>query len=102
MRARRDRPLCPPPAATGWCSTPSDVSANLRCPGLVSSLESQSLEVGRETSAKEGSAMGRHLGRRAFLGGSVAACWATSGGSSLSAGGAENRRETYTYKTVGD
>jgi acetyl esterase/lipase len=46
--------------------------------------------------------MGRHLGRRAFLGGSVAACWATAGSSSVSAGGVEIRRETYTYKTVGD
>src|SRR4051812_40437927 len=46
--------------------------------------------------------MGRHLGSRAFLGGSVATCWATAGGSSVAAGGSENRRETYTYKTVGD
>jgi acetyl esterase/lipase len=46
--------------------------------------------------------MEQHLGRRAFLGGTVAGLVATAGTAPGSARGAEVRRETYTYKTVGD
>jgi acetyl esterase/lipase len=46
--------------------------------------------------------MALSLGRRAFLGGSVAGLLATAGVAPRSATGAEIRRETFTYKTVGD
>src|SRR5690348_994382 len=46
--------------------------------------------------------MARNLGRRAFLGGSVAGLLATSGVTPRSATGAEVRLETFTYKTIGD
>lgn len=46
--------------------------------------------------------MEHHPGRRAFLGGSVAGLLATAGCSKGPERRAEFRRETYTYKTVGD
>jgi acetyl esterase/lipase len=46
--------------------------------------------------------MESYLKRRAFLGGAVAGWLATAGTSPRAARGAEIRRETFTYKTVGD